>query len=104
MASFTNVFWAPPKQFVSKSFLKPISGHLGFQINIPTPDPVTSGFYYGEGPPIYNVRPPTVVTRSDPEYYTVGGVLPTVAGRPRVDPQSKEMKFSRARFTKTIKV
>ena len=103
-ANFTNVFWTAPKQFHTQTFLKPISGHLGFQINIPKPDPVTSGFYYGENPPINNVRAPTVVTRSDPEWYVVDGTMPTVAGHARMDPTSKAMKFSRAKYTRTIKV
>ena len=103
--SFTNVYWAPRKEFRTQNFLAPVSGHLGFQIVIPKPDPVTVGaYYYGQNPPIPNVRTPAVVTKADGEYYAVGGELPTVAGRPRIDPKSKEMQFSRQKYTKMLKV
>jgi hypothetical protein len=102
--SFTNVYWAPQKEFRPQSFLKPVSGHLGFQIKIPVPDPATAGYYYGENPPINNVRPPQVVTRPDPETFVVGGEMPVVAGRARIDPKSKEMQFDRSKYTRTLKV
>ena len=102
--SFTNVYWAPQKDFTTQTFLRPVSGHLGFQIKIPVPEPVSSGYYYGENPPITNVRKPEIVTRSDPETFVVGGEMPVVAGRPIVDPKSKEMQFDRRKFTRTIKI
>ena len=103
--SFTNVYWASDKEYRTQNYLKPVSGHLGFQVVIPKPDPVTVGaYYYGENPPIPNVRPPTVVTRAEGEYFAVGNELPTVAGKPRVDPKSKEMKFSRSKYTRTLKI
>ena len=102
--SFTNVYWAPQKEYQPRTFLKPVSGHLGFLNVIPKPDPVTAGYYYGQNPPISNVRPPAVITKAEGEYFAVGGELPTVAGKPRVDPKSKEMQFSRKKYTRMLKI
>jgi len=99
-ANFTHPYWNAPTFTRQQKFLKPISGSLGFQFNLPWRDPVTAGWYYGEGAP-YGRR--TVVTDSRPEFYTVGGnIMPSVNGIPRMDPHSSEMTFSRAKYTKNI--
>ena len=98
--SFTHPYWTPSFNYRLRKSLKPISNNLGFQFNLPYPDPVTAGWYYGEGAP-YGRR--TVVTDSRPEFYTVGGnIMPSVNGIPRMDPHSSEMTFSRAKYTQKI--
>ena len=91
-----NVYWQPPQYTVTS--LKPISGNVGFLMNLPWPDPVTAGFYEGQGNEnIYGKR--ELVFSNFPEMIMVGGVLPTTSGIPRVDPNSFAAKFSREHYT-----
>ena len=100
-ASFRHPYWTAPVSTRPQKFLKPMLNNLGWNFNIPHEDPVTAGFYYGEQPGIYGRR--TIVTRSDPEYYTVSGnIMPSVNGIPRMDPYSREMRFSREDYTKKV--
>ena len=95
----SNVYWAPP-QF-TKTFLKPISGHTGFLMNIPYPDPVSTPFYYGEGSQdIYGKR--ELVYSTLPELYAIGNVMPHTAGYPRVNPRSFAARHSREQHTVRI--
>ena len=100
--SFTHPYWSPPFFTRQQKFLKPISNNLGFQFNIPWPDPVSAGWYHGEGGEnVYGRR--TIVTKSDPEYFTVGGnIMPSTNGVPRMDPFSPAMTFSRDDYTKKV--
>ena len=42
-----NVYWAAPQY--KQTNLKPVWGHLGFLMNLPYPDPVSTQATYGEG-------------------------------------------------------
>jgi len=91
-----NVYWAPPQY--TQTFRKPISGNLGFLLNLPYPDPVSTSFYYGEGSEnIYGKR--ELVYSTLPEMYAVGNVMPMTAGIPRVDTRSFAATHSREQHT-----
>jgi len=73
--------------------IKPISGHLGFQMNIPWPEPVTVGaIYAGEG-----AMPDRreVVTTAFGEYYAVDNTIPSTGGVPLVNVNEPRYRFSR---------
>ena len=92
----SNAYWAPPQYQVSS--LKPISGNLGFLLNLPYPDPVSGPFSFGEGnTDIYGKR--ELVGSSFPELYAIGNVLPLTGGIPRVAPNGLAATHSRAAYT-----
>ena len=92
----SNVYWSPP-QYTTTS-LKPISGNLGFFLNLPYPDPVSTPFYYGEGNEnIYGKR--ELVYSAFPEIFAIANVMPMTAGIPRIDPRSFHANYSRETHT-----
>ena len=95
----TNPFWTPEPAFIAQTSLKPISNTLGFQFNLPWPDPTTAGFYYGEGPQ-YGRR--ELIYRSDPEYFARQNILPSIGGVPRFNPYDPIYKFDRSRYTARV--
>ena len=91
----SNVYWHAPQY--SQTSLKPISGNLGFLLNLPYPDPVSSPTT-GEGNEnIYGKR--ELVFTTLPEMYAIAGVMPVTAGVPRVDPTSFHATHSREHYT-----
>ena len=92
----SNVYWHAPQYKVTS--LKPISGNIGFLMNLPYPDPVSTVFYAGEGNQnIYGKR--ELVFSELPEMYAIGNIIPTTAGYPRVDPNSLAAQHSRQNYT-----
>jgi len=92
----SNVYWTPPQY--KQTFLKPRSGNIGFLLNLPYPDPVSTPFYYGEGSEnIYGKR--ELVYTTLPEMYAVANIMPMTAGIPRVDPRSFQATHSREKYT-----
>ena len=71
--SLTSPYWAPPALDSHVKTTFPITGHLGFEIDIPYPAPVSTPMYFGENP-LPGRR--ELVTRPDGEYYAIGGVVP----------------------------
>ena len=96
----TNAYWAQP-QF-KQTFAKPISGNLGFLMNLPYPDPVSTGLYEGQGSEnVFGKR--ELVYTTLPEMYTVGGnIMPFTGGIPRVDPNSFQARINRESHTVRI--
>ena len=93
----SNAYWTPTQY--KQTFMKPVSGHLGFLMNLPYPDPISTPFYEGQGSQdIYGKREHVYTTL--PEMYTVGGaIMPFTGGIPRVDPHSFQAKVSRESMT-----
>ena len=100
--SFTNVYWAPEKYTRAQRFDKPVTGHLGIDFDFIPRDPVTAGYFHGENQAGFpNTQAREIVTDARPEYFTAGeGVVPTVAGQPRVG--KEELKFDRKKFTRKV--
>ena len=95
----SNVYWHPP-QYTVASAKPPLpgSGHLGFLMNLPYPDPVTAGFTNGVGNEnIYGKR--ELVFSTLPEMYAVGNIMPMTSGIPRVNPQGLAATHSREQYT-----
>lgn len=91
-----NAYWAPPQYTVTQEMSR--SGHIGFFMNLPYPDPITQPWSYGEGNEnIYGKR--ELVFTTLPEMYAVGNVLPMTSGIPRVDPRSFQAQHSREHYT-----
>ena len=89
----SSVYWQPDSFFQKKTAsLKPFAHNLGFLINIPYPDPVSTPWYYGENP-VWGRREHAYSTL--PELHTVGGIMPTTAGLPRVSPFSFAARANR---------
>ena len=87
----TQIYWQPPKQYFKQSFLKPVANTLGFWVNIPNPEPVSSGFYYGEGKEnIFGLRELGFDTR--PEVYAIDNVIDR-----RFKSQAEFMKIDRSK-------
>ena len=92
----SNVYWAPEQNNVQT--LKPFD-YQGFLFNLPYQDPVSTPMgYSGDGSEnIYGKR--ELVFTTQPEYFAVGGIVPTTAGIPRMDINSAAAKHSREHFT-----
>ena len=93
----TNVYWSAPQ--VTQTSMAPISGHFGFHMDLPYPDPVSAGWFDGQGNEnIYGKR--EQVLTSLPELFTVGGnIMPFTSGVPRVDPKGFAARVSRSAMT-----
>ena len=92
----SNVYWHPPQYTTTSQ--KPISGNIGFLMNLPYPDPVTAGVTNGAGNQnIYGKR--ELVFSTLPEMFAVGNIMPTTGGIPRVDPNSLAATHSREQHT-----
>ena len=97
MTYLTSAFWKAPSTQVNFNSDVHFS-HDGILYNIPFRDPVQTGFVYGEGNQnVYGLR--KLVFSTEPETFAVGNVLPTTAGIPRIDPYSRENRFSREDYT-----
>ena len=93
--NITNPLYTAP--FYPTSFPTPMTGHLGYQIDQPWEPPVATPFYYGENPQ-WGRR--ELVTRSDPEYFAVGNVVPYLTDKiPLVRISDPSYTFSRAKHT-----
>ena len=95
--SLTSPYWAQPAIDNQVKTTMPISGHLGFEIDIPYKAPVSTPMYFGENPVVGRRE---LVTRPDGEYYAVGGIVPMLTEKiPLVDLQDPAYSFSRAQHT-----
>ena len=93
----TNPAYTTPQQFYPVSYTMPLSGHLGFKIDIPHTPPVATPFYFGEHPVIGRRE---LVTRGDPEYFAVNNVIPMLTDKvPLVNINDPAYSFSRAKYT-----
>ena len=93
----TNPAYHAPNTDYPVSSLLPMTGHLGFQIDIPHRAPVATPYYFGENPVIGRRE---LVTRADPEYFAVDNVIPMLTEKvPLVDLSDPSYAFSRAKFT-----
>lgn len=93
----SNAYWTPPQYTKTSEMSK--SGHPGFFLNLPYPDPISQPWgMFGEGNQnIYGKR--ELVFTALPEMFAVGDVLPTTGGYPRVDPRSIAAQVSRSHHT-----
>jgi len=92
----TSPYWAPEQVYKGVKSQQFQERRLGFQFDIPHPDPVTAGFYYGENP-IPGRR--ELVYSAQPEYFAVENIIPSAGGIPRYNPYDKAFHFSRAQVT-----
>ena len=97
MTVLTSAFWKAPSTQVSFNSDTHFS-HDGIIYNIPYRDPVQTGFVYGDGnQTVFGEQ--KLVFSTQPETFAVGNILPTTAGRPRIDPNSRENRFHREDYT-----
>jgi hypothetical protein len=90
----TSPYWTEPSFEPLKSH-KPISGHLGFQMRIPWPYPVTAGAVYtGEGA-VPGRR--EVCNATYGEYFAVNDTIPSSGGVPLVDVNNWIFRYNRDR-------
>ena len=89
----SSSYWQPGGFFQKNSpSFKSFAHHTGFLINIPYPDPVSTPFYFGQNPE-WGRRSYAYSTL--PELHTIGGIMPTTAGIPRVSPYSFAARANR---------
>ena len=92
----TSLYWTPEviyKGVKSQAFKE---RQLGFQFDIPYPDPVTAGFYDGENPTAGRNE---LVFSNQPEIFAVQNIIPSVGGIPRFNPYNKLAHFKRSDVT-----
>lgn len=93
----TNPFYTAPDTDYTVSYTMPLTGHLGYQIDIPYEAPMATPFYFGENPVIGRRE---LVTRPDPEYFAIDNVVPMLTEKiPLVDLSDPSYSFSRAQYT-----
>ena len=87
----TQIYWNPPKEYFKQTFLQPVANTLGFWVEIPPPDPVTSGWYFGEGREnVFGDRNLSFDTR--PEIYAIDNTI-----RPGFKSSAEYMKIDRSK-------
>jgi len=92
--SMTQSSWTPPPTVV-QGMRKPLKNDLGFRNPIPVDiDVHTYGQYFGSNESTLGL-PKTLYHSHQPEYYTRGGYLPTIQGRPLINPHLPMYNFSR---------
>ena len=95
MNSITSSYYSAPTTSVQAAY--PIENNLGFLIDIPHTQPVSTPWYFGENP-VAGRRELTM--RSDPEMFAVDNVIPYLTPKiPWVDIQHASYNFNRAKHT-----
>ena len=95
MASLTSAYYTPPSSTVEYSY--PISGHLGFFIDLPHTPPAATPWYFGENP-VEGRRELTM--RPDPELFAVDNIIPYLTPKiPLVNIYDPSYNFDRAKHT-----
>jgi len=95
MQSLTSSYYTPRPSSVKYTF--PISGNLGFLIDIPHKAPEPSPWYFGENPVVPRRE---LIMRPDPEYFPVGNIIPYIADNiPLVDINHPSYHFNRLQHT-----
>jgi len=92
----TNPYWEPPVVYKARKHLKPIARDTGFRFQLPWPQPVSAGFYYGENPAWGRKEQ---VFSAQPEWYAVDNIIPSSGNIPMVNPHTREMKYKRSDYT-----
>ena len=100
----SNTYWNTPTTQVQYDNVQHFS-HDGILYNIPYRDPIQTNWDFGEGNQnIYGEQ--KLVFSTWPETYAVGNIIPTTAGRPRINTKSWENRFSREaqtmRYTRRV--
>ena len=95
----TSPYWVQLEPGTNESDIrpiKPITGHLGFQMNIPWPAPVTVGAIYAGAGAMPDRR--EVVTTALGEYYAVNNTIPSTGGIPLINVNEPRFQFSRDKY------
>ena len=94
LASYTSSYWTPAPYYIATKHAFPVENNMGFLFDLPRRNPVSGPWYFGEGREnIPGTR--ELILRSDPEYFAVDGILPTINGKPMVDVNSAPYLFDR---------
>ena len=94
----TSPYWNQEQIFTKEIKHQPLQeSRLGFQFDIPHPDPTTAGIYYGENP----VAGRAELTFGTPksEYFAVQNIIPSVGGIPRYNPYDRTFHYQRSQVT-----
>ena len=95
----TSPYWFQP-EFQAKRMSKPLTGHLGFQMTLPWPLPVTVGaIYAGEGAAPDRRE---ITTSAFGEWYAVNNTIPSSGGIPMINVKEPRFQYSRAKFVHRI--
>jgi hypothetical protein len=89
----TSPYWNDTS-FEPLKFPRPISGHLGFQMKMPWPYPVTVGAIYTGDGAIPGRREVSNATFG--EYFAINDTIPSSGGVPLVDTSNPIFRYSRA--------
>ena len=92
----TSPFWTNP-QFEGTSWDKPLTRHLGFQMRLPWPLPVTVGAIYSGSGAASGRREQNSMPFG--EYFAVNNKIPSSGGIPLVNINEPRVRFSRDRYT-----
>ena len=94
----TSPYWNEPQVFLTGVKHQPLQERrLGFQFDIPHPDPVTAGIYYGENP--VAGRRELAYGTPQSEYFSVQNIIPSVGGIPRYNPYDRNYHYQRSHVT-----
>ena len=95
----TSPYWFQP-EFQPKQMLKSLTGHLGFQTQIPWPQPVTVGAIYSGDGALPDRR--EITTSPFGEWYAIDNIIPSSGGVPLVNVNEPRFQYSRAKFVHRI--
>ena len=95
----TNPYWTPEAVYTWGKKSQPQTDGYGFTFKLPWQTPVTSGWYFGEGPVPQRSE---MVFRSDPEYYAIDNTIPASGGVPAVNLYDKAFQFRRSKYTRKV--
>ena len=95
----TSPYWFQP-EFQTKRSHKPLTRHLGFQMAIPWPLPVTVGaIYAGEGAAPDRRE---ITTSAFGEWFAVNNIIPSTGGVPMINVKEPRFQYSREKFVHRI--
>ena len=99
--SLTMPYWnAPPTKTTTSN--RPLVNDLGFRNPIPVDlDVHTVGQYFGSNESFLGL-PKTLYDTHQPEYFARGGYLPTIQGRPLINPYLPMYNFSRSDYARRV--
>ena len=95
----TNPYWQPDPIYTWGIKSQPKFDGYGFTFKLPWRDPVTAGWYFGEGPVPQRRE---LVFRSDPEYFPVLNTVPSSGGLPKYNLYDPAFQFKRSDYTRKM--
>ena len=95
----THPYWTPESVYNWGQKSQHTYDGYGFTFKLPWRDPVTCGWYFGEGPVPQRQE---MIYRSDPEYYAIYNTVPSSGGLPKYNLYDPAFTFNRSKYVQKV--